>query len=166
MRKLHSIVKICFICLLCCAMVASCSILAPTDKEFTKEGMTITLTSAFKEEDTEGMTASYLSTSIGVSALKESFESFEDAGASSSMPLKEYAELVIEANEFSSTITEKEGITCFNYEDDSSGENFIYLGTVHRSGDAYWYVQFYCQEKDYEKNESTFLKWAKSIKFD
>ena len=101
----------------------------PEEKEFSKEGATITLTDEFTEKDLVSQTAYYESMDSIVVMLKEEFTLFEEAGYED-MTLSEYADLVIQANSLSAERKEEEGLTCFTYEKEQNGKNFEYYATV------------------------------------
>lgn len=65
------------------SVLCGCSLLSAksgSDKEFSGEGLTITLTDNFRTAEIEGYTLCYDSFDVAVYALKESFEVFENAG--------------------------------------------------------------------------------------
>ena len=78
----------------CVFLLAGCQFFSTPDKEFSKAGMSITLTSDFAETEVVTQTATYQSKDSVVMALKEEFTLFEELGISSDMTLGEYAELI------------------------------------------------------------------------
>ncbi|MCI8331647.1 MAG: hypothetical protein HFE78_02330 [Clostridiales bacterium] len=148
--------------LLCSFMLCSCG--AAKEKEFSKEGFTITLTDAFKEQEIATQTVAYVSTKVSVSALKEEKSAFEDNDLD--IDLSDYADLVIAANNLSAEAEEKDGLLCFTYDNSVSGQNFTYLATVFESSDAFWLVQFGCEKDKYDSFKEDFVKYAKTVKVD
>lgn len=156
---------------LACALVLALGILggcSASSKEFdTEAGMTITLPGSFNKKDMEGQTAYFESPTAIVTALKETFDELSAAGLdlSADSTVDEYGQIIIEGNGLSGSLEDKDGVKCFKYEQTVSGTDFSYLGTVTKGPDAFWLVQFACETKNYDKFESDFIKWAKSMKF-
>ncbi len=135
-------------------------------KDFSVEGMTITLTWRFSEENAEGYTACYDSKEAAVFLLKEDFSML--AGLED-YTLAEYAEAVRKSNEQRSPeqVTQKEGLLTFEYEfyDEAQSVTYHYLAVVYKATDAFWLVQFASPASLYEEYEPYFLTWAKSVTF-
>lgn len=145
--------------------MGGCALSAPQEKEFSKDGMTITLTNQFAEKEYITQTVMYESRDSIVTALKESFSALEEAGLGSDITPEEYAELVIANNMLENCeIQEKEGLTCFQYDRTVDGKAFSYLATIHKAPDAFWLIQFGCLETDFPEKESQFIEWAKTVK--
>ncbi len=140
---------------------------APKPKEFTKEGMTITLTNSFWEKAMDGFTACYDSRKDAVFVLKEAFSMLEGA---EELTLDEYAELVRKnnASKSPSEIKKEDGLTIMEYTflNESNNTTYGYFLTMFKTSDAFWLVQFTCDESDYDTHRASFIEWAKSIKFD
>ncbi len=147
------------VALMCLIGVAGCK---AKDKTFEKEGMQITLTTAFTEKEYISQTAYYESKNALVTVLKEDF-----ATIGSSYTLAEYTNLVLRANRFSSETYQREGqvYMYFTYEKSVSGNNYFYLATTHKGPDAYWLIQFACFSSKKDKYTETFYKWADSVTF-
>lgn len=138
------------------------------DKIFSKSGLSITLTDDFVEKTLMSQTSYYESLTSIVTTLKEPFENLEAIGLSKDSTLKEYAQEVIKTNGFDksgTTIQEGGGFTGFEYTSDVSGVTVNYVAVVFKSNDAFWLVQFACQEDNYAQFSPIFNKWAKSIVF-
>jgi len=137
----------------------------PTEKTFTKEGFSITLTSNFTEKDVVSQTAYYQSSSSYVFALKEEFSLFESVGINAAdYTLDDYAKLVMENNSVAAALDKKDGLTSFIYEKHVNGKDITYLATVHKGADAFWLIQFACETKDFGNFQNQFIKWAKTVK--
>jgi len=134
-------------------------------KEFTKAGMTITLTTDFFEKEIASQTAYYESQKYMVTTLKEEFTIFESYGMSTDISAKEYAKLVIDNNMIASTIEEKDNLVYFEYEKAVNGKQISYFATVYKSSDAFWLIQFACESKNAEDSQDLFIEWAQTIKF-
>lgn len=138
-----------------------CSLLQPKDKDFSVDGMTITLTDRFTEKSYVSMNAYYESPTAIVSVIKEDF-------AGTNYTMTEYAELVMQVNGLDSVITVSTQNTyaSFSYEKEVSGKEFSYYATCHKSEEAYWLIQFGCTSDNYEKLLPDFEKWASSVVFE
>jgi len=134
-------------------------------KEFTKAGVTISLTSDFYEKEIASQTAYYESQKYIVTVLKEEFTIFESLGISTDISVKEYAKLVIDSNMIDSAIEEKDNLTFFRSEKTINGKQFSYFATVHKSSDAFWLIQFACESKNAEDSQDLFFEWGQTIKF-
>lgn len=138
---------------------------APAEKAFSSNGMTITLTDAFKETTAEGYTVAYDSETVAVFAIKESFtlaEGMQD------WTLEDYAERVREANsEHAPTKIQKENDRyCFNYnwENPETDVLYYYYTCMYKGSDAFWVVQFSCKITDYPSCATQMIMWANSVK--
>ena len=157
--------KICLVvlCVFLLTGFCSCGFLAKAkDKDFSKAGMTITLTDQFTEQENVSQTVYYVSLTSIVTGLKEETKIFEDAGYGS-LTLKEYAELVIKGNSLNSQVSEKDGLTYFTYEKSVSGKDYKYYATVFKGADAFWLIQFGCEQKNFDKYQPDYVKWAKTV---
>ena len=133
----------------------------PKDKDFSKAGMTITLTDAFTEQDIVTQTAYYVSQEAIVTALKE------DGSMIGDYTVKDYAELVCSVNKLSSSkVTTKEGYAEFTYEKELSGKEYYYYARCFKNGSDFWLIQFACETKNTEKFTPTFEKWAATVTFE
>ena len=138
---------------------------AAKEKTFETEGMKIVLTNRFIEQDQEGFTTTYVSSNAVVLALKETFETLEDADLDRDLSLEEYAELVMLSNSLDAKPQTKDGLTYFVYESTVDGVTYSYLAVVYKATDAYWLVQFATQQSDYAAMEETLFTYAKSVSF-
>lgn len=133
-------------------------------KTFTKEGMSITLTTKFNEQNIVTQTAYYVSTDSVVTALKEEFSlvsGFENYS------LSKYTDMVISNNLLNSAVNSREGkdYLWFTYEKAVSGKDFYYLATTFKASDAFWLIQFGCETSDKGEFTETFFGWADSVTF-
>lgn len=148
------------------AVLTSCSSFTTKAKTFSSNGMTITLTNAFKEISVENYTVAYDSKNVAVFALKEAFtlaEGFENN------TLEQYAELVLNANNLSSAeVKTADGLTGFEYDftNPETNDTYKYFSYVYKTEDAFWMVQFATLNENAEKYASEIKEWAKSVKFD
>ncbi len=137
----------------------------PEPKEFTSNGMTITLTDEFKEADIENYTVAYDSKNVAVFALKEAFtlaDGFEG------YTLEQYADLVIQANNLGSAeIKTADGLTSFEYDfiNPETNNTYKYFSYVYKTDDAFWLIQFATFDKNVDEYAQQITDWAKSVEF-
>lgn len=150
--------------LICIAMAALCGCFGG-EKEFSKAGMTITLTNGFIEKEIVSQTAYYESTTSIVTVLKESFSS---ASGLSSYTLEQYTNAVLKANNLNAQITkydDKEYYS-FTYDKELNGKDYYYFATTFKGPDAFWLIQFACTTSNKDKFQDKFIKWADSVTFE
>lgn len=82
---------------------------------------------------------------IAINGLREEKATFAAYGLD--LDLQRYGQLLLNANNVSGTLEEKDNILTFSYE--SSG--FTYVVTLWETEKAFWTVQAYCQTEDYAK---------------
>ena len=157
------------LCLLAVIMVlplAACSVDVKTasDKEFSSNGMKITLTSAFRESQAEGYTAVYDSSEVAVIGLREPYSV---AAQLEDMTLSEYADIVYQNNASKSPkpISTVDGLTVmeFEFHNDELDKDYSYFTVMLKGEDCFWMIQFASETNNYEECKPYFIKWAKSI---
>lgn len=135
-------------------------------KDFSREGMQITLTNAFSEIEVEGYTVCYGSKETAVFTLKEKFSQAEGL---ESITLEQYGALVLANNQYaaSASLQKSGGLTCFEYQHENAGDGktYHYLTFLYRASDAFWQIQFAASEDDYRKYQSRFYDWAGTVRF-
>ena len=132
--------------------------------EFSSDGITITLTKAFKEKIYEGYTVCYDSKDVAVFILKESYslnENYKD------MTVERYAYSVRNAisDKKPTQVTRKDGLVYMEYEfnNEGSGTVFKYFAAMYKGVDAFWLVQFACDTEAYSEYFPYFVQWAKTV---
>ena len=130
------------------------------EKEFSAEGITITLTDKFRRYENENFTVGYGAKDRSVLVSKETYGAL---GVASDYTIQEYGQLVLSANGMEDTVQlqEIDGLTCFEYQ----AETYNYLAVLYKSQDAFWMVQFCTEIDKADTYESDFLKMAKTVKF-
>lgn len=142
------------------------SIFSSAPKEYSKNGITLTLPGNFSETEAEGYDYALESRDVAVMVLKERFSDYEALGVSvSDMTLFDYAGLIITANGLpeSTPISTADGLTSFTYEREVDGDEFYYYSVAYKGSDAFWIVQFVCIAKDKNDKQSDFAEYAKSV---
>lgn len=144
------------------------ALMKPQTKVFTSEGMSITLTSAFRESevsDHSAYTAIYESRDVAVFALQKKFADYPEL---EDCTLAEYAQLLVEDYEFlGAKVKTGDGLTWFYFTSTDSGNTtFCYYSYVYRAGDAFWWITFTVKSEEVaESMEQQIITWAKSVKF-
>lgn len=133
-------------------------------KTFDSNGLKITLNEKFKEAAASGYTVVLESDSAALFALKESFDSLEGFA---DYTLEEYADLVYQANVSKSPkeFEKIDGLLCMEYSffNADENQNYSYIAAVFKGSDAFWTVQFACEEENYEELKPSFLKWLGTV---
>lgn len=146
------------------AVAATTVYLIGTEKKFSEEGMTITLTELFGEQEFPGKTGYYLSPIMGVLTLKEEFSS---DSVSSEWNLENYAEQVIARNNFDvSYEISEDGYAFFEHEMTVAEVSYSYLTTCHKTEDSFWLIEFYTYTKAYGLLKNTMFTYASTIVFE
>lgn len=157
-RIMAAVLAAVMLCLLC-----SCG---ASEKDFSKAGMTITLTNKFVEKDLVTQTAYYESTDAIVTVLREGFDIFQQNGLDYNITKKQYAEMCVFQNNLTAIVDESEKHAHFSYQKEINGQDFSYEAYCFRTDDAFWLIQFACHTKNLSKMTSVFEKYANSVKFE
>lgn len=137
------------------------------EKDFSKAGMTITLTEDFTEKEVVSQTVTYASMDEVVMALKEEFTLFEQINMDpQTTTLEQYFDLIKTNNKAQWELKEEDGLKCFTYDNTGNGKDYSYLGVILKGNDAFWLFQFSCEKANFDSKKADFMKYAKSIKFD
>lgn len=145
-------------------LLGGCVMLVPSNASignpvtFEKDGLTITLTDAFMEQQSEvGFDAYYVSDFCGVMVLKEPFAL---ADGLETLPLSKYIENVIHNNGHTDIKPEeKDGLWFYRRTSDAR----CYYSYSYKGSDAFWTVQFVCHSSDEALLKDTFYLWAQSV---
>lgn len=134
-------------------------------KTFSSEGISVTLTEAFRETNVGNYTAVFESKDVAVFALREAFalaEGVED------YTLRQYCELVMEANGMAGKeIITGDGLMRFEYTytNPETNDTYRYYSFVYKAEDAFWLVQFTTLDKNASKYAEKIIQWAKTVEF-
>lgn len=138
----------------------------PEPKDFSSNGMTITLTDEFVKTDMENYTIAYDSKNVAVFALKEAFAL---ADGVQDYTLEQYGDLVLQNNGLSSSeLKNIDGLTGFEYEftNPNTKDTYTYYSFVYKADDAFWLVQFATLTEKVDEYRSKVIEWAKTISFE
>jgi hypothetical protein len=135
-------------------------------KEFSKEGMTITLTNQFNEISQDGYTSCYNSRDVVIFVSKEEYSLMEGFDK---YTLNEYGNLLITNNSLDSSVKlqNNDGLTYFEYQFSNPETNdlYHYSSFIFKTSDSFWLIQFATLEENYNDNKQTIINWAKNIEF-
>ena len=134
-------------------------------QDFSVAGMTITLTNQFEEQHYGGFTQCYESDAVAILTLKEEFslmEGLED------YTVEDYGRLVLASNSMDEELLKQEnGIWYFAYTaEGGDGDTYYYCATLHKSGDAFWMIQFATPVSNESKLHDQFIDWAAGVTFE
>lgn len=160
--------------LLLVAMLAGCGSTGSSNpfdakaKTFSDDGMQITLTTAFSEEDLEGYTVGYAADTAIVLALHETKAEFAEAGAED-VTFKQYVEFVRQANS-DKELVDGEPIDgnptlLYDFLNEEQNVTYRYLTVLYEPDDGFWMVQFASQKDNFDAYEPSFIEAAKSVSF-
>ena len=144
--------------------LAGCE-LFPKEKAFSVEEMFITLNDTFTEAKFEGYTKAFDSRNVAVFVLREDKSLLGGVEIS----LAEYADLTRAANagRGPGEVKNEDGLTFFEY--DYYGNDgttiYSYLTTMFESDQAFWLVQFACDQTQWDKLRPEMVKYAQSVTF-
>lgn len=135
-------------------------------KDFSADGISITLTEDFERVFVDGFALSCKSHDVAMFVLKEPFTLMEGA---ENLQVQEYANIVFQYNiqAANAQLLTDGNTTWFEYSYTNTMENkdyhfFIY---VFKSDDAFWLVQFATPEALAQEYKPQFLDWAKTVDF-
>ena len=135
-------------------------------KTFTCRDLTMTVPSSMKDVSDQSDFAAYTftldSSKLAVFALQERYDAYpflEDC------TLRDYAELVIQANDLNCRPIDRSSgeYLYFTYASENEGTVYRYLTGVYQSGEGFWVVQISAPITKYE--ETAFFEYLDSVKF-
>lgn len=146
-------------------MISNALLSGPAEpKDFSVNGMQITLTDDFKKQSASGFTAGYGTKEVAVLILEEAFSLQAGFG---DLSLQEYAKLVLDNSGHAAQIKTENGVTYFEYDaTGGNGKMFHYIAAMYKGPDAFWLIQFATEQKNAEEHRNEIFEWAKSVRFD
>ena len=158
------------LCLLLIVLTFGLTSCGSNEKTFTKEGVTITLTSEFYETKNSPYPVAYNSVKVGFIANKEKLSNFTRYDFSDKTNPKPYAELVISNSGITPShelINEKTNNDAYfaytDYTSDESGISYHFL-LVCMLGEEYAYcMNFGTAASDFDTYKDQMMAYAKTI---
>lgn len=131
-------------------------------KNFSDDGISITLTAEFEAMEYEGFTQCYEGKQAAVMALREEFSI---APVLKDYSVEDYGRLVLRGNSMDEKdLVVTEDLVYFTFvRPVENGKEYFYLAAVYRGSDAFWLIQFAAPESLREDYEPLFLQWAASV---
>lgn len=157
-----------FICLMFILMLTGCSLFSAKPKEFSGNGMTVTLTSDFsvgKNVQVPFYVASDKHIFMGANESKSLLAS----NGYRNLTLEQYAELVIyiyKKNVKINTYQDDETEFVYAYYDSTvSGVSYSYMMVCMEGDDSFYTMNFACFTKNFDDStKELYMKWAKTIR--
>lgn len=158
------------LCLLLIVLTFGLTSCGSNEKTFTKEGITITLTSEFYETKNSPYPVAYNSAKVAFIANKEKLSNFTRYDFSDKANPKAYADLVISLYGYSSVpecVNEKTNNDAYfaytDYTSDESGISYHFL-LVCMLGEEYAYCMNFCTlSSDFDTYKDQMMSYAKTI---
>ncbi len=154
-------------------MVLSCvscgkGVLDTPAKEFSVDGLTITLTESFKAQSTKDYVAYFEAPgNVVIFVLKEAFSEGTNV---ENLTLEEYVDAVYltHIGKDPDDIITIDELPVMEYSDENTQfkETYRFFTVMFKGPDAFWSVQFSCLESEYEAYRPHFIEWAKTVTFD
>jgi len=167
MKKLLTIIAVSLVCsLLLCGCIPKVMFIPSSDsigepKVFEKDGVKLTLTDRFVEEESKlGFYAYYVTDFCGVVVLKEDF-TLEEGLAD--LSLEEYVGNVIENNGHTGIEPQNQDDLWFYVSENDRTRSYSYS---YKGSDAFWIVQYLCMTSDAPEFEDIFYLWANTVEVD
>ena len=102
---------------------------------------------------------------VYVWAIKDDFINLD---GSSTWDTEDYAKRIYEVNDlkFPTPVTLTDGLYNIEYTvfNEMKNMTFTYLTVMYKGSDAFWMVQFACEDTKYEEYKPHFFEWAKTVK--
>ncbi|MBR6051950.1 MAG: hypothetical protein IKP68_12230 [Clostridia bacterium] len=139
----------------------------PTPKDFSANGITLTLDTSFKAEDKDPFMFYAQTKTVAVLASKDDFEKYP---ALSSFSIDEYAGLLTSSGKFDNLteVMHESGLTyrIYDFTYAESGTTYTYFTSFYKTDSAFWTVQFTTTKNAAEKYRADIIKWAQSVSFE
>ena len=161
-QKYRHMAALLMICISCTLLLSGCS---GDPKNFTVNGLTITLTKAFSEGKADRFDVYLKSDDVIFTAVEETSDELESLGYEIAS-LDDYAaELVKLNNKTAGDLVARSNYKYFLTTGTNSGASYTYVHCIFKESDSYWVCEFACKSKNYDKLEKKILKWADTIVF-
>ena len=135
------------------------------DKNFSSNGLTMKLPGSYKslsKEDAAGYTFGMGNDESIIMGLKEEKSVFvETYGVSPT--LEGYTDLVILNNGIDVTVVYESGIPTFTFISNVDGINYKYIAATFEGKDAFWLLQFSCEESKFAEMYESFILYLTTV---
>lgn len=130
-----------------------------TPKDFTFDKLTITMNSAFSQSNAAENGVYYRSSDVAAVIIKDTFDKLDGITT-----IQDYVNQVFEANDLDATLDESGEIPFFTYGNTVNKIDFFYYAAVFKGSDAFWLVQFGCDQQDKDVFLPMFEEFAASVR--
>ena len=132
------------------------------EQDFNASYMTITLNRGFEKKSSAGVVAAFISGDVSIFVNR-----INPSDTSKTMSETEYAEMLIEHNQFTETEVEEDDGLCYFIAKQSDGAaQMLHYTYVYKTEDDFWLVEFAIKEGASSKKIDNISKWAHSVKFE
>ncbi|MGD9909666.1 MAG: hypothetical protein AB7U79_03575 [Candidatus Izemoplasmatales bacterium] len=143
--------------------LSGCSLFAPSEKEFSGSGITITLDDSFAVQETDSWPLFLSSIDHVFMGLRESKSDAVSVGINT---LAEYMDLVLyNGGEENSTVYESDNgeYLYAYYTAQVDGEEFGYMLVCMQGANYYYLMNFGCYSDELDDNKDQYIAWANTI---
>ena len=153
------------LCALTLLSLCSCKDILEADVEKRGSGeFSIEIPEVFKSVDVEGYAAYFVRDNVYVWAIKDAFINLD---GSSEWDVRDYANRIYEVNDlkFPTPVTVTDGLYNIEYTvfNEQKNMSFTYLTVMYKGSDAFWMVQFACEDTKFAEYKPHFFEWAKTV---
>ncbi len=137
-------------------------------KEYSLKGLHITMADDMVESSVVGYTSYLQGVDYSFASVKESFEDYKAAQLEidETSSVEDYMKFIAKVNQVDTEVIEKDNLVYIKYTKTVGGNDYYYMAFAYKSDDSFWLVNLFCFDKDKEKYEPIFIKWAKTVTFD
>ena len=137
------------------------------EKKFESKDISITLTTGFRESRTAGYEACFEASDMTVYVIKEDYANLTEDQIN--LSVLDYANLV-RANNISknpSKVSDKNNLVYFeySYQNEIDGITYKTFSSMYKTANAFWTVQFCCEDAIYADYTTYIQTWAQSVFF-
>lgn len=144
-------------------MIVTLSGCSAKPKNFTVNGLTITLTEEFSVGSAANYDVYISNDDVSFSAVEEDADTLEYAGYEIAS-LNDYSLEILELNKASKdSLIKRDNYYYFTNTSTKSGASFTYVHCMFKGNSSYWVCEFVCKTKDYKRLENKILGWADTI---
>ncbi|MBR4515149.1 MAG: hypothetical protein IKO61_09720 [Lachnospiraceae bacterium] len=132
-------------------------------KDFHSNGLSITLTSDFKERKMNEYTVYLIGSDVSFTAKEETNDSLIRNGYNIST-LEDYCAALINMNgQRSSDVNRRGNYYYFVNEVTTDGTNYTYVNCMLKGSNSYWLCKFIVKADNYDKYKENIFAWADTI---
>ena len=164
MKKITTKIIAAVMAVLMLAALAGCGLLESEPVKYDiGNGLSVTLPAGMQEVELEGFTKILANDKIGVYFVRETVDELADVGLEN-LTLEEYAELSEAAYALENPYTaDANGNLVTTYNTDVDGVSYFYYTTLRQAADAFWTINFVCEDSAKALYSDLFTQWNAGI---